>query len=64
MAAAVTGGTEGALTDWIRVKVTVNPGQTFLDRIIALVEGAEGQTDTGAEGIALNILPGQHDNSV
>src|ERR1051325_11300322 len=37
---AVTGGTK-VLSDWIRVRVTANPGETFLDRMIALVEGAE-----------------------
>ena len=36
---AVTGGTK-VLSDWIRVKITSNPGETFLDRMIALVEGA------------------------
>jgi K+-transporting ATPase ATPase B chain len=50
---AVTGGTR-ALSDWIRVKVTVNPGETFLDRMIALVEGAERQKTPNE--IALNIL--------
>ena len=50
---AVTGGTR-VLSDWIRVKVTVNPGETFLDRMIALVEGAERQKTPNE--IALNIL--------
>src|SRR5262249_4692480 len=36
---AVTGGTR-VLSDWIKVKITSNPGETFLDRMIALVEGA------------------------
>src|SRR5271163_4423574 len=39
---AVTGGTR-VLSDWIRIKITSNPGETFLDRMIALVEGAERQ---------------------
>src|SRR6202142_3951488 len=39
---AVTGGTR-VLSDWIKVKITSNPGETFLDRMIALVEGAERQ---------------------
>src|SRR5579859_1529908 len=39
---AVTGGTR-VLSDQIRVKITSNPGETFLDRMIALVEGAERQ---------------------
>ena len=50
---AVTGGTR-VLSDWIRVRVTVNPGETFLDRMIALVEGAERQNTPNE--IALNIL--------
>jgi K+-transporting ATPase ATPase B chain len=49
----VTGGTK-VLSDWIRVRVTVNPGETFLDRMIALVEGAERQKTPNE--IALNIL--------
>lgn len=36
---AVTGGTK-VLSDWIKVKITANPGETFLDRMIQLVEGA------------------------
>ena len=36
---AVTGGTR-VLSDWIKVRVTSDPGHTFLDRMIALVEGA------------------------
>ncbi len=50
---AVTGGTK-VLSDWIRVRVTTNPGETFLDRMIALVEGAERQKTPNE--IALNIL--------
>jgi len=50
---AVTGGTK-VLSDWIRVQVTVNPGETFLDRMIALVEGAARQKTPNE--IALNIL--------
>ncbi|MFN7913938.1 MAG: potassium-transporting ATPase subunit KdpB [Vicinamibacterales bacterium] len=50
---AVTGGTR-VLSDWIRVRVTANPGETFLDRMIALVEGAERQKTPNE--IALNIL--------
>src|SRR5438105_2367211 len=50
---AVTGGTR-VLSDYIRVKVTSNPGETFLDRMIALVEGAERQKTPNE--IALNIL--------
>src|ERR1700754_3486546 len=40
---AVTGGTR-VLSDAITVRITSNPGETFLDRMIALVEGAERQT--------------------
>ena len=50
---AVTGGTR-VLSDRIQVKVTSNPGETFLDRMIALVEGAERQKTPNE--IALNIL--------
>ena len=50
---AVTGGTK-VLSDWIRVRITANPGETFLDRMIALVEGAERQKTPNE--IALNIL--------
>jgi len=50
---AVTGGTH-VLSDQITVKITSNPGETFLDRMIALVEGAERQKTPNE--IALNIL--------
>ena len=50
---AVTGGTR-VLSDRIKVKITSDPGQTFLDRMIALVEGAERQKTPNE--IALNIL--------
>jgi K+-transporting ATPase ATPase B chain len=50
---AVTGGTR-VLSDRIKVRVSVNPGETFLDRMIALVEGAERQKTPNE--IALNIL--------
>jgi len=50
---AVTGGTQ-VISDWIKVRVTAESGSTFLDRMIALVEGAERQKTPNA--IALNIL--------
>jgi K+-transporting ATPase ATPase B chain len=50
---AVTGGTR-VLSDLIKVRITSNPGETFLDRMIALVEGAERQKTPNE--IALNIL--------
>jgi len=50
---AVTGGTK-VISDWIKVQITSNPGETFLDRMIALVEGAERQKTPNE--IALNIL--------
>ena len=50
---AVTGGTR-VLSDEITVRITSNPGETFLDRMIALVEGAERQKTPNE--IALNIL--------
>ena len=50
---SVTGGTT-VLSDWILVKVSANPGETFLDRMISLVEGAKrGKTPNE---IALDIL--------
>jgi len=50
---AVTGGTI-VLSDWIKVRITAAQGSTFLDRMIALVEGAERQKTPNE--IALNIL--------
>ena len=49
----VTGGTT-VISDWIKVKITANPGETFLDRMIALVEGAQRQKTPNE--IALSIL--------
>ncbi|HET8576513.1 MAG TPA: potassium-transporting ATPase subunit KdpB [Methylomirabilota bacterium] len=50
---SVTGGTQ-VLSDWIIVEVTANPGEAFLDRMIALVEGAKRQKTLNE--IALDIL--------
>jgi K+-transporting ATPase ATPase B chain len=50
---AVTGGTL-VISDWIKVRITAAPGSTFLDRMIALVEGAQRQKTPNE--IALNIL--------
>jgi potassium-transporting ATPase ATP-binding subunit len=50
---AVTGGTK-VLSDWIKVRVTQEPGQSFIDRMIALVEGAERQKTPNE--IALSLL--------
>lgn len=50
---AVTGGTR-VLSDWLVVSVTTNPGEGFLDRMIAMVEGAKRQKTPNE--IALNIL--------
>ncbi|GGD61674.1 potassium-transporting ATPase subunit B [Caballeronia grimmiae] len=50
---SVTGGTR-VLSDWIVVRVTVNPGEAFLDRMIAMVEGAKRQKTPNE--IALTIL--------
>ncbi|PQO93382.1 K(+)-transporting ATPase subunit B [Massilia phosphatilytica] len=49
----VTGGTR-VLSDWLVVKVTANPGETFLDRMIAMVEGAKRKKTPNE--IALTIL--------
>ena len=50
---AVTGGTR-VISDWLKVKITAAQGSTFLDRMIALVEGAVRQKTPNE--IALNIL--------
>ncbi|MBL0312323.1 MAG: potassium-transporting ATPase subunit KdpB [Holophagaceae bacterium] len=50
---AVTGGTV-VLSDWLVVSITTNPGETFLDRMIAMVEGAKRQKTPNE--IALDIL--------
>ncbi len=50
---SVTGGTH-VLSDWIVVRITSNPGETFIDRMIALVEGAQRQKTPNE--IALGIL--------
>ncbi|HSW26771.1 MAG TPA: potassium-transporting ATPase subunit KdpB, partial [Burkholderiaceae bacterium] len=50
---AVTGGTK-VLSDWIVVRVTTNPGETFVDRMIAMVENAKRQKTPNE--IALTIL--------
>jgi K+-transporting ATPase ATPase B chain len=44
---AVTGGTR-VISDWIKIRITSNPGETFLDRMIALVEGANRQKTRAA----------------
>ena len=50
---AVTGGTR-VLSDWLLVRVSVNPGEAFIDRMIAMVEGAKRQKTPNE--IALTIL--------
>ena len=50
---AVTGGTK-VLSDWLIVRITASPGETFLDHMIAMVEGAKRQKTPNE--IALNIL--------
>ncbi len=49
----VTGGTQ-VVSDWLKIRITADPGQTFLDRMIALVEGARRQKTPNE--IALTIL--------
>ena len=51
--ASVTGGTR-VLSDWLVVRIGVNPGESFIDRMIAMVEGAKRQKTPNE--IALNIL--------
>jgi len=50
---SLTGGTK-ILSDWLKMKITSNPGETFIDRMISLVEGAERQKTPNE--IALTIL--------
>ncbi|MGQ0621716.1 MAG: potassium-transporting ATPase subunit KdpB [Panacagrimonas sp.] len=50
---AVTGGTK-VVSDWIRVRITANPGESFLDRMIGLVEGAARQKTPNE--LALSVL--------
>ena len=50
---SVTGGTQ-VLSDWLMIRITANPGETFLDRMISLVEGARRQKTPNE--IALSIL--------
>ena len=50
---AVTGGTQ-VLSDWLKIRITVAPGSSFVDRMIALIEGAERQKTPNE--IALSIL--------
>jgi K+-transporting ATPase ATPase B chain len=50
---AVTGGTR-VISDWLKVRITSNPGETFIDRMIGLVEGAKRQKTPNE--IALTIL--------
>jgi len=50
---AVTGSTT-VLSDWLRIRITVQPGETFMDRMITLVEGAQRQKTPNE--IALDIL--------
>jgi K+-transporting ATPase ATPase B chain len=49
----VTGGTQ-VVSDWLKIRITANPGETFLDRMISLVEGARRQKTPNE--IALTIL--------
>jgi potassium-transporting ATPase ATP-binding subunit len=50
---AVTGGTQ-VISDWLIIRITANPGETFIDRMISLVEGAKRQKTPNE--IALTIL--------
>lgn len=50
---SVTGGTR-VLSDWLKVRITANPGETFLDRMIHLIEGARRQKTPNE--IALHLL--------
>ncbi|MFK4812502.1 potassium-transporting ATPase subunit KdpB [Devosia sp. ZW T5_3] len=50
---AVTGGTQ-VISDWLKVRITTKPGESFVDRMIALIEGAKRQKTPNE--IALSIL--------
>ena len=50
---AVTGGTQ-VISDWLKIRITTKPGETFVDRMIALIEGAKRQKTPNE--IALSIL--------
>ncbi len=50
---SVAGGTQ-VVSDWVKVRIVANPGETFLDRMVALVEGAKRQKTPNE--IALSIL--------
>jgi K+-transporting ATPase ATPase B chain len=50
---AVTGGTQ-VISDWLKVRITTKPGESFVDRMIALIEGAKRQKTSNE--IALSIL--------
>jgi K+-transporting ATPase ATPase B chain len=50
---SVTGGTQ-VVSDWLKIRISADPGQTFLDRMIGLVEGAKRQKTPNE--IALSIL--------
>ena len=52
---AVTGGTR-VLSDWLVVRVTVNPGETFVDRMIAMVEGADRRKTPNEIALGLLLL--------
>src|SRR5258708_4576513 len=53
---SVTGGTR-VLSDWIAVRVSVNPGEAFLDRMIAMVGGAQRQNTPTSIPLPLLLLP-------
>ena len=56
---SVTGGTR-VLSDWLVVRISTNPGEAFLDRMIGMVEGAKRQKTPNE--IALNISAGGADD--
>ena len=58
---SVTGGTR-VLSDWLVVRISVNPGETFLDRMIAMVEGAKRQkTPNEIAPVSYTHLPSPRD---
>ena len=52
---SVTGGTR-VLSDWLVIRVTANPGEAFLDRMIAMVEGTSRQRTPNEIALALSLI--------
>ena len=53
--ASVTGGTK-VVSDWLKIKITATPGESFLDKMITLVEGASRQKTPNEIALILYLL--------